>query len=294
MNYKDYINYLYEIGILERIRHEGFIYVKVKNPESVALHVLRAAEIAIALEKMEGLKAGEGVMAVIFHENGEARIGDLHNVAKRYVTADEDRAVMDQTKNLGGFGEEVLKVWREVENKTTLRGKIGKDCDLLELALDAKYLMEQGYSRSLQKWIENAALYVSTDSGKKLMQDIKSMTTEEWMNKYLEQGRREEEKLLRRAHISVMLNFFEQKVSTEEACLWAVRGEKVSEEWQKDVIIIEEALMAYEGIDYRKMAWEEMNFGKEAYTIFAKELLKHFKETDPDEFWYKLKNVVRK
>ncbi|MDI6721005.1 MAG: HD domain-containing protein [Candidatus Aenigmarchaeota archaeon] len=54
MENKDVLNFIFEMGQLRRIKHEGWRIAGVENPESVADHALRAAQIGFFLARLEG------------------------------------------------------------------------------------------------------------------------------------------------------------------------------------------------------------------------------------------------
>ncbi|MSR85048.1 HD domain-containing protein [Candidatus Uhrbacteria bacterium] len=172
--------FIFELGQLRRIKHEGIRLIGVPNPESVAEHSLRAAQIGFVLAKMEGYaNPAEVATMLVFHDIGECRIGDLHKVAARYVEADEMHAVQDQLAPLEDIGKEIFSLWNQVEEKNTQAGIIAKDADYVEQAATAKEFMEQGFTMA-QDWITNTSRAVKTDSAKKLLGDILNMQSTDW------------------------------------------------------------------------------------------------------------------
>jgi len=139
--------FTYELGQLKRVRHEGWKLAGVVTPDTVAEHALRAAQIGFMLANLEGTADPYQVCAMLFfHDIGEARVGDIHKLANRYITVDEEGAVRDQTAPLGPMGAEIVALWQQVEERSTPAGIIAKDADLLEQAFTAKEYLEQGYA----------------------------------------------------------------------------------------------------------------------------------------------------
>ena len=69
-----------------------------------------AAQIGYVLAQMEGHPEPEKIATMlIFHDIAECRVGDIHRVAHRYVGADEEQAVEDQTRPLGEAGKRANK-----------------------------------------------------------------------------------------------------------------------------------------------------------------------------------------
>ena len=180
MDNKKLLNFFFELGQLRRIKHEGWRVAGVDHPESIADHTLRAAQIAYFLANMEKYPNPFEICTIIlFHDIGECRIGDLHKIAIRYVTSDEERAVSDQMSPLGAPGKEVLELWRQMEKHHTKAGVIAKDADYLEQAVTAKEYIEKGHKFAVD-WIHNVAKRLKTASAKKLLKDLEKVDPHDW------------------------------------------------------------------------------------------------------------------
>ncbi|MCX7955921.1 MAG: HD domain-containing protein [Patescibacteria group bacterium] len=179
MNIKKLVNFIFELGQLKKNPHQGWSLIGLEKDELVASHVLRSAQIGYFLAKMEGYKNSfEIVVFLVFHDIEECRIGDFHKVANRYVKFDKEKIIDDQLKDLIEF-QEIKDFWKQVENKNTTAGKIAKDADLLEQAFTAKELIEKGYYMA-QNWINNVEKNLKTKSAKKLLQEMKKISSNDW------------------------------------------------------------------------------------------------------------------
>ncbi|MFA6106099.1 MAG: HD domain-containing protein [Patescibacteria group bacterium] len=183
MNVKNIVNHIFEMSQLKRQRHSGFQLAGVKNPDTVAEHVMRAAQIGYILAVMEGNANPEKVAAMILiHDNGEARVGDQNKVSARYfsVKTAEAHAFSDQLKNLGG---EIEKRWKEYfnefENRNTEEGIIAKDADWLETAFQAKEYADVGF-KFTEDWIKNVEKALETKSAKMLIREMKKTKFTDW------------------------------------------------------------------------------------------------------------------
>jgi len=177
---KDIIKFIYELGMLTRIKHEGWKLIGVDNPDSVAEHSLRAAQIGFILAKMENYENPQEVCSIIvFHDMAECRVNDVHKVANRYITKDEARAAKEQTEKLGEIGEEIFNLWSQAEFKNTQAGIIAKDADLLETAVRAREYKGIGYEYA-QDWINNVSTALKTESAKKLLGLLNEVNPNEW------------------------------------------------------------------------------------------------------------------
>ncbi len=180
MENKEILKFLFELGQLKKVEHEGWRLAGVENPETVTDHSLRAAQIAYVLAKLEKYENPQEVCTmVVFHDIAECRTGDLHNVAKHYVDRDEDKAIKEQLDNLGELGKEIYNLWNTVEEQKTPAGIIAKDADWLEQAITAKEYQEQGIELADQ-WIENVAKSLQTDSAKNLIKSMENVRSTDW------------------------------------------------------------------------------------------------------------------
>lgn len=180
---KKIVNFIFEINQLKRQRHSGFKLAGIKDPDTVAEHITRAAQIGYILASLEGDVNPEKVAAIILiHDNGEARIGDQNKIAARYFSTDkaEAAAFNDQLKNLG---QQIEKKWQayfnEFENRNTKEGIIAKDADWLEQAFQAKEYQDLGYPM-VENWIENVEKALETESAKKIIKEMKKTNFTDW------------------------------------------------------------------------------------------------------------------
>jgi putative hydrolase of HD superfamily len=172
--------FLYEMGHLKRIQHEGWKFLGDKTPESVAEHSLRAAQLGFILATCEGYHNPEEVCAMlVFHDIGECRIGDIHKIAKAYIKANEEQAVHDQVRDMKDVGEKIFKLWAAVHHQTTTAGIIAKDADLLEMAMTAREYMEKGY-KAAEEWIESITPKLKTTTAQDLLQHLRQCSPNQW------------------------------------------------------------------------------------------------------------------
>lgn len=181
MQSEDILKFFFEMGQLSRVKREGWRMIGVEHPESIADHSLRAAQIAWVLATMEGYSNPEEVATmVLFHDIGECRVGDLHKVAARYATANEEQAVAEQTLRLGQKNAgRLLDLWKQTHSRSTQAGVIAKDADLLELAVRACEYIDWGH-KAASEWYEAAVKGVQTNSAKELLAKLPSVSPTSW------------------------------------------------------------------------------------------------------------------
>jgi putative hydrolases of HD superfamily len=174
--------YIFEAGMLKRVKRSGWWAEKVASPESVADHSFRTAVVAFMLARMEGLGEADAnrlCAAAVFHDMHEARIGDMHKITARYVhiTRELERKVEEeQAEGMGsGLNASVLAL-------QALSGRehdILKDADYLECAFQAKEYLDIGH-RGAQDWIDNIGKKLRTRSAKALHAKMKRMDSNSW------------------------------------------------------------------------------------------------------------------
>ncbi len=183
MTNENIINFVFELKHLSRIKHEGWRMIGIKNPESVADHSLRAAQIGFILAKLEKYNNPQEVCSiVVFHDMAESRIGDIHKVANRYIKVEEEKVVKEQTEKLGDLGEDILNMHEQIENRSTTAGIIAKDADMLDMAFTAKAYAEIGYEYA-KDWMNNIEKILKTESAKELFNELKKSDSNEWWQK---------------------------------------------------------------------------------------------------------------
>lgn len=174
-------NYLFEIGMLKKILHNGPQCAGVKRTDTVAEHVYRAAVIGYILGELEGLNGEKVASVVLFHDNPESRIGDHNKVAQRYIDRKKAEKVVlkDQIKNLPPkISKKIEKFWHDIETKSSKEAFLAYEADLLETALQAKEYADCGHPTL--SWLDNVKKYVKSKSAKILLKEIYSTHFTDW------------------------------------------------------------------------------------------------------------------
>jgi len=177
-----YISFFFELGQLKYVPRSGWHLLGIRQPESVAEHTTRTAQIAYVLAKLEKYENPAEVATIaLFHDMAEARINDKHKVAARYIQVDEGKVVEDQVEELFEIKDDIFRFWKETEERSTVAGNIAKDADSLEVAITAKEYMEQGYSKA-ENWFERSGKRLVTESAKKLHEALGKSNPNDWWN----------------------------------------------------------------------------------------------------------------
>jgi len=181
-NTKNIVNFFFELGQMQKIKHSGWYVAGVSDPESIAEHVHRAAEIGYVLAILENANPEKVAFMVLIHDNGEARTLDLHRICSRYVESKkgEVKAALEQFDRLPkNIAQRFKKIYQEFEKRKTKEAMCAKDADYLEQAITAKEYVDLGY-KGCQDWINNIKKALKTSSARKLILEIEKTDINEW------------------------------------------------------------------------------------------------------------------
>lgn len=171
-------DFLFEVGILAKTPRSGFYFLG-SGEQSVAEHVHRAACIGYALGMIEGdVDMAKVLKMCLFHDVAEARTSDLNYVHQKYAQVNEEAAIQDLANTLE-FGDDMLGILKEYEERQSKEALIAKDADILELLLSLKEQADTGNSRA-KTWIPSAIKRLKTKSGKKLGKKIIETDSDHW------------------------------------------------------------------------------------------------------------------
>jgi putative hydrolase of HD superfamily len=114
----------------------------------------------------------------LIHDLPEARIGDLNTVHKKYVKAEETKALADTIKGLA-FGQNLTELFDEYGEGRSIEAKLAHDADQLALILELKDLMDRGY-KPPESWIQNVISRLETETGQKIARAVTDTHRDEW------------------------------------------------------------------------------------------------------------------
>ena len=179
---QDLANYFYEMGQLKRVKRSGWWVAGIDDPESVAEHTLRAAQLGYVLATLEGADPQKTSMMCLFHDTPETRTNDAHHLSQHYIEkkSGEQRAFKDQTNRLPeAAASGITDIMREYEARSTPEAVIAKDADRLECLLQAREYQSQGY-RNVQEWIDSNRAALKTESAQRLADACLQTDPSEW------------------------------------------------------------------------------------------------------------------
>lgn len=180
MNLKKIANFFFELQVLKRTSRSGLKNVGIKNSDSVAEHIFLTAQIAYVLGKMEKVNAEKAALIALFHDNGEARLGDSDLVKRTYLNTNgaEEKVFFDQIKNLP-VEKELKEIYKEWVKQDSSEAIVARDADLLELVLQIKCFLDSG-NKLLPIWLKFIKANLKTKSAKKLLETIVKTNIDDW------------------------------------------------------------------------------------------------------------------
>ena len=171
-------NFLFEVGMLKRTPRTGLQFLG-SGEESVAEHVFRVVFIGYSLARMEQDVDELKVLKMCFlHDLPEARIGDLNYVNKKYVTADETKAIRDLAETIP-FGGDIEQIIEEFNRAETREAQLANDADQLELILMLKEYKDLG-NKYADEWISFALKRLRTEKAQALAHAIIDTDSTSW------------------------------------------------------------------------------------------------------------------
>jgi putative hydrolase of HD superfamily len=175
---KSIANFLFETGMLKRIQRSGYPFLG-SGKESVAEHSFRTTIIGYVLSQADpSVDSHRILLMCLMHDLPEARTGDLNYVNKRYVTADEEKALVDCASDLP-FGGEIIDLIREFNEGKTPESRIARDADQLDLILELKEQLDLG-NKYAPEWLHFAVQRVQTETAKEMLEAILDTDRTDW------------------------------------------------------------------------------------------------------------------
>lgn len=174
----------YELGVLKRIRRAGWWHAGVRDPESVAEHSMRVAQLAALIAAEEGADPIRASFLALWHDTQETRTGDLPHTATDYLTKPDPRQITaDQTGSLPERSREVVRAAvDEYESQHSAEAVCAKDADKLEMLLQAVEYRDVGVSR-VDGWIDSARKSLKTDTGRAIAEAALKLSPLAWRDR---------------------------------------------------------------------------------------------------------------
>jgi len=175
---KNIARLLFEANMLKEIPRSGYHFLG-SGRESVAEHTFNTTFIAFVMSQLDArVDALKLITMCLVHDLPESRIGDLNTVQKKYVSADQSKALADTINNLP-FGSSLARIIDEFNEGRSAEAEFACDADQLALILELKGLSDIGYQPP-NDWLPHVLKRLKTKIGKKIARSIMQTHRDEW------------------------------------------------------------------------------------------------------------------
>ncbi len=169
------LKFMSELQMMKRKKREGVRTCGVDRPNSLADHSFVVAHLAMIIAFYEGADMDKCIKMALFHDLGEARIGDNDKITKSYCGSqikEQEKALSDQVSSLDKrLAREIKSLFSEKEGRETKEAIVVQDADWLEAAIQAKTYLEMGY-KEFEIWLKNIEKALVTKSANKIMEEL--------------------------------------------------------------------------------------------------------------------------
>ena len=181
------LKFISELQMMKRKKREGARTCGVENPNSLADHSFVVAHLARIIAFHEGADVDKCIKMALFHDLGEARIGDNDKITKSYCgrqLVEQKKALRDQVSVLPEeLSAEIESLFSEKEDRKTKEAIVVQDADWLDAAIQAKTYLEMGY-KVFERWIVNIERALVTETANKIMKEL--IKTDSFISLYQE------------------------------------------------------------------------------------------------------------
>ncbi|GAA3462710.1 HD family hydrolase [Saccharothrix longispora] len=174
----------YELGVLKRVRRAGWWHAGVRDPESVAEHTARVAQLAALIAAEEGADPARAAFLALWHDTQETRTGDLPHTVAGYLAKPDPRAITaDQTAELPERSREAVRdAVTEYEAKESAEARCASDADKLEMLLQAVEYRDTGVRR-VDGWIDSARTSLRTETARRVAEAAVTLSPLAWRDR---------------------------------------------------------------------------------------------------------------
>ena len=169
--------FFYLVAELKKIPRKGWQdKVGILQPESVADHSYNMAIMAMVLSDLKGLDTQKILKMSLLHDLTESVIGDLtpDEISKKDKAQLENKTMSKILSKLPTkVARDYTKIWEEYQQGRSDEANLVHEVDRLEMALQAKKYMTEGYSRDkLQTFLKSAQENIKSKEAQEILDEI--------------------------------------------------------------------------------------------------------------------------
>ena len=173
------LNFFTMAANLKNVSRQGWIdKLSISDPESVADHSYSMAVICMVISDLERYDSEKIIKMTLLHDLAESKTGDIvpGQIPKDRKIALEHEAFVEISKNLpGDIKSQYLKIWNEYQENESPESQMVHQIDKLEMALQAKQYLKDGYSKDkMLSFFETARKEITHPKLKELLDDVMS------------------------------------------------------------------------------------------------------------------------
>lgn len=156
-------SFAFELGVLKRMRRAGWWHAGVRDPESVAEHSLRVAQLAAMIAGPEGADPARASFLALWHDVQETRTGGIPHTAKPYLSGADTMAITkDQVAALpSSAAAPIMEAVAEYEAQDSAEARCARDADKLECLVQAVEYRSAG-NQGTEQWITSSRAALRT------------------------------------------------------------------------------------------------------------------------------------
>tara|TARA_B100001167_G_C16699349_1_gene270919 strand:- start:250 stop:777 length:528 start_codon:yes stop_codon:yes gene_type:complete len=173
------LNFFQKVLELKNIPRQGWKdKLQIDDVESVAEHTYSTAIMSMIYSDLQKLDTEKIIKMTLLHDLAESITGDLipNKISKNSKHEKENTAMKQILSNLPNkISKSYYKIWDDYQKISSQEAKLVHEIDKLEMAFQAKYYYDKGYSKEkLRSFFQTANT------------EIKSKYLREMLSKFLE------------------------------------------------------------------------------------------------------------
>ena len=173
------LNFFQKVLELKNIPRQGWKdKLQIDDVESVAEHTYSTAIMSMIYSDLQKLDTEKIIKMTLLHDLAESITGDLipNKISKNSKREKENTAIKQILSNLPNkISQSYYKIWDDYQKISSQEAKLVHEIDKLEMAFQAKYYYDKGYSKEkLRSFFQTANT------------EIKSKYLREMLSKFLE------------------------------------------------------------------------------------------------------------